>query len=627
MHYNRGVQDLLTLRELLTRSAATEPLTPAILAPRCVPMTFAVLVTQVEEVGAALHSAGFGSSSRIAVALPQGPALATALLAVMSSAGCVPLNPTLRRAEILELLTATRADAVMCRRDDAIVAEAAAALGLPAIDVTPIDGMAGRFVVTAPWLRSTGGLDGPAPDDVALLLLTSGTTAKPKVVPLSQQKLVASALNIARHLQLTPADRSLVVMPLFHSHGLVGALLSSMAAAAGAVCVPGWDEGLFYDWVQEFQPTWYTATPPIHRRIIERGEEYRRKAPTHQFRFVRSTSAALPTEAIAQIEALFAAPLIESFGMTEWSQMVSNPPPPLTRKPGSVGLPTGVDLAILSADGSLVPSGETGQVAVRGTSLTTHYEGGAQADALGGQWFLTGDRGRLDDQGYLYLEGRVADAINRGGEKVSPFEVEKVLLAHPAVHDAVVFAVPHPSLGEDVAAAVVLRDAGVVAEAALRDFVSRTLSDVKAPSSILVVAEIPKSELGKIQRRQLHSLFARHFSPEPVAPATEVERSVASIVSAVLNRPGMSARENFFSAGGDSLSGIRVVTRINRHFGIKLPATALFRSPTITSLATEVARILDAAASIEDEVAALSDDEVAALLAAQDVKPDGTGKA
>lgn len=619
----------MTLRELLTRGAATGPFTPAILAPRCVPMTFAVLVTQVDEVGAALHAAGFGTSSRIAVALPQGPALAAALLAVTSVAGCVPLNPTLRTAELVDVLTATRADAVMCRRDDAIVAEAAASLGLPTIHVTPIDDVAGRFVVAAPRPRSAGVFDQPAPDDVALLLLTSGTTATPKVVPLSQQKLVASALNIARHLALTPADRSLVVMPLFHSHGMVGALLSSMAAGAGAVCVPGWDEGRFYDWVQEFQPTWYTATPPIHRRIVERGDEYRRKAPTHQFRFVRSTSAALPTEVITQLEALFAAPLIESFGMTEWSQMVSNPLPPLIRKPGSVGLPTGVDLAVLSADGSLAPSGETGHVAVRGTNLTTHYEGGVQpsADALGQTWFLTGDRGRLDDQGYLYLEGRVADAINRGGEKVSPFEVEKVLLAHPAVRDAVVFAVPHPSLGEDVAAAVVLRDASVVAESELRGFVSRTLSDVKTPSSILVVAAIPRSELGKTPRRQLHSLLARHFSPESVAPATEVEQTLASIVGAVLNRPGIGVQENFFLIGGDSLSGIRVVTRINRHFGIKLPATVLFRSPTITSLATEVARILDAAAAIEDEVAALSDAEVAALLAAQDVDPDDTGRA
>ena len=618
-----GVKELKTVREIVESWALREPDAFAVLAPGRAPLTFATLLARIDQVGASLTAAGLSRTSRIAVAVPPGPGMATAVLAAAAAGACVPLDSSARRTEISEHLQITGAQALLCEDASSAAGDVARVLGLPVIVADFAGPCAGHAVEAATMERAERGSAWPRSDDVALVLLTSGTTGRPKVVSLLQWKLAASAQNIACHLQLTPADRSLVVMPLFHSHGIVGALLSSMAGGASVVCVPRWDEDMFFEWVEEFQPTWYTATPPIHRRIVERGDEYRRMAPRHQFRFVRSTSAALPTETMQRLEALFSAPLIESFGMTEWSQMVSNPLPPLTRKAGSVGLPTGVEVAVVSADGARVEPGTVGEVVIRGPNVTTKY--GRAAEPVGPtDWFYTGDLGRLDPDGYLYLEGRVSDPINRGGEKVSPFEVEGVLRRHPEVADAVVFPCPHPSLGEDVAAAVVLRPGAMAEGADIRAFVSAWLSDSKLPSFVLCVPSIPRTELGKVQRRQLHKTF--DVSPSYVAepPASDVERSLVALFAAVLHQPPADGGDNFFALGGDSLAGIRVITRINRQYGIKLPPTALFRYPTARALAVEVGRAMSALRSIEGEVAAMSDDEVAAMLEAEEVPSDSS---
>jgi len=341
------------------------------------------------------------------------------------------------------------------------------------------------------------------PDDISMVLHTSGTTSRPKIVPLSQRNLCASAQNIGRTLQFTPADRGLNIMPLFHIHGLIAGVLAPLAAGSQVFCTPGFNALRFFSWMDEAAPTWYTAVPTMHQAILTRAGKNPDVIRRHPLRFIRSSSSSMPPQVIRELEAAFGAPLIESYGMTEAThQMCSNPLPPAVRKPGSVGLPAGPEVAIMGDDGTLLPRGLVGEIVIRGANVTAGYESNekANAEAFTHGWFRTGDQGVMDDDGYVSLTGRLKEIINRGGEKISPREVDEILMDHPAVAQVVCFGRPHPKLGEEVAAAVVLREGHTCSERELQEFVSLHAADFKVPRTILFMAEIPKGATGKLQR-------------------------------------------------------------------------------------------------------------------------------
>jgi len=343
---------------------------------------------------------------------------------------------------------------------------------------------------------------------VALILHTSGTTSRPKIVPLTHANLLASAGHIAASLKLGSGDRCLNVMPLFHIHGLIAAVLSSLASGGSVFCTPGFNALKFMSWVQEAKATWYTAVPTMHQAILARGQRQPQVAKAAGLRFIRSSSASLPPQTMQALEELFGCPVIESYGMTEAShQMASNELPPGKRKAGSVGRAAGPEVRILTATGKLTEAPDVeGEVAIRGPNVTAGYESNPKANAesfvedAGGAWFRTGDQGRFDADGFLTITGRLKEIINRGGEKVSPREVDEVLLDHPAVAQCVTFAMPHAKLGEEVAAAVVLAEGESVDERALKDFLAARLADFKVPRKILFLEEIPKGATGKLQR-------------------------------------------------------------------------------------------------------------------------------
>jgi acyl-CoA synthetase (AMP-forming)/AMP-acid ligase II len=350
---------------------------------------------------------------------------------------------------------------------------------------------------------SAGEADFGEPEDIALVLHTSGTTSRPKIVPLSQRNLTTSAANIARGLALTPDDRCLVVMPLFHIHGLIGALLASLSAGASVYCPPGFNALRFFAWLDDSEATWYTAVPTMHQAALGRAERNRDILQRRRLRFIRSSSAPLPPPVMRALEETFGCPVIESYGMTEAShQMASNPLPPAVRKPGTVGLAAGPEVAIMGPDGALLGRGTAGEIVIRGASVTRGYANNpaANAEAFRDGWFRTGDLGVLDAEGYLTINGRLKEIINRGGEKIAPREVDDVLLDHPAVAQAVTFALPHDKLGEDVAAAIVLRENCSASEQELREFVAGRLADFKVPRRIVFLPEIPKGPTGKPQR-------------------------------------------------------------------------------------------------------------------------------
>jgi len=492
---------------ILDLLAGGEPAAVAIGSTEAPSLSFRALRAQIERSIESLNAVGIGRGDRVAIVMPNGPAMATAFLTVASAATACPLNPGFREEEFAFYLADLRARALLVERGSTSAAiEVARRQGIHVLEAAAGGDAAGAFVI-AP---AAGVAAQPTPDggpatgsDIALILHTSGTTSRPKIVPLTHANLHASASNIAATLQLTPADRHMNVMPLFHIHGLVAGLLAPLAAGSSVACTAGFNALKFFSSMAECRPTWVTAVPTMHQAILGRGDRDSHRAIARRLRLLRSSSAAMPPQAIAKIEALFDAPLIEAYGMTEAShQMASNPLPPGRRKPGTVGPAAGVDLAIMDEAGRLLAPGSTGEIVIRGPGVSTGYENDPQANASAfvHGWFRTGDQGVLDRDGYLSITGRLKEIINRGGEKISPREVDEVLMDHPAVAQAVTFALPHASLGEDVGAAVVLRAGETLSERELRSFAGSRLADFKVPRRIVFVEEIPKGATGKLQR-------------------------------------------------------------------------------------------------------------------------------
>jgi acyl-CoA synthetase (AMP-forming)/AMP-acid ligase II len=339
--------------------------------------------------------------------------------------------------------------------------------------------------------------------EIALILHTSGTTSRPKIVPLRHVNVTASAYNIGASLALTEQDVCLNIMPLFHIHGLIAATLASLAAGGAVCCTPGFNGFRFYSWLEQVRPTWYTAVPTMHQTILELAPRNARVIATGRLRLIRSSSSSLPAQVMTAMEAAFGVPVIESYGMTEAAhQMASNPLPPAPRFPGCVGIAAGPEIAIMDDEGVLLPAGAAGEVVIRGRNVTAGYENNPAANEAGfvDGWFRTGDQGVLDADGYLRLTGRLKELINRGGEKISPLEVDEVLMDHPAVAQCLTFAVPHDKLGEEVGAAIVLRAGESVKDTELRAFCAERLAGFKVPRRIVFVEEIPKGATGKPQR-------------------------------------------------------------------------------------------------------------------------------
>ncbi len=497
--------DATTIPELLQAAA---PDASAIGAPEGArPLTYRALASLCRRTVEALNGLGVGRSDRVAIVLPNGPEMAAAFVCIAAGATTAPLNPAYRAEEFEFYLTDLGAKALVVQAGADTPARAVAKkLGVPVLELLPLrEEGAGAFTLRAAEVLGgaprQGGLAGP--EDTALVLHTSGTTARPKIVPLLQRNVTASARHIRETLRLGPGDVCLNTMPLFHIHGLMAATLASLAAGGQVWCSPGFNALKFYAWLDEAKPSWYTAVPTMHQAVLARAERNQEIIARSNLRFIRSSSASLPPQVMAELEKVFRAPVIESYGMTEAShQMASNPLPPRPRKPGSVGVAAGPQVAVMDEAGQLLTAGSVGEVVIRGPNVTSGYETNpeANAKAFTNGWFRTGDQGVLDEEGYLRLTGRLKELINRGGEKISPLEVDEVLMDHPAVQQVVTFAVPHDKLGEEVAAAVVLREGRSATERELRDFAAGRLADFKVPRKIVLVAEIPKGATGKLQR-------------------------------------------------------------------------------------------------------------------------------
>jgi len=493
-----------TISEILKTGADDAP---ALSSPGGVALSYAALRTLTAKIASDLAAHGVGPNDRVAIVLDNGPEMAAAFLSIAGAATADPLNPTYRAEEFEFYLTDLRAKLlVVAQGKESPAVAVAEKLGVPiARLVAHPERGAGSFDLDFP--NDIAGAARPVtaakPEDIALVLHTSGTTSRPKIVPLSHKNICASAANIRRTLALTANDRGLVIMPLFHIHGLIAALTAPLSAGGEVSCSPGFNALKFFGWLSEVRPTWYTGVPTMHQAILLRAANNPDVIAGHRLRFIRSSSSALPPTVIAELERVFGVPVVEAYGMTEAAhQMASNPLPPSPRKPGSVGPSGGPEIRIVDTDGKTVPRGATGEIVIKGPNVMREYENNpkANADAFYDGWFRTGDQGVMDDEGYVSITGRLKEIINRGGEKISPREVDEIIMEHPAVHQCVTFAMPHDMLGEDVAAAIVLRQGAQASDRELREFAATRLAAFKVPRKILILNEIPVGATGKLQR-------------------------------------------------------------------------------------------------------------------------------
>jgi acyl-CoA synthetase (AMP-forming)/AMP-acid ligase II len=491
------------LPELLAAQPALEI---ALRAPEQRPLTYGDLRRVVEDARGYLNERGIGRGDRVAMVLPNGPEMAAAFLAVACAATAAPLNPGYRADEFEFYMTDLRAKALLVERGSSSPAIAVAEkLGLTLLELSPTELGCGAFQLTDKSLdaRAPAAAGGPAvAADIALILHTSGTTSRPKIVPLSHQNVCTSASNVQNSLALGPRDIGLNIMPLFHIHGLIAGLLAPLSVGGSIFCTPGFNALKFFAWMREAKPTWYTAVPTMHQAIVARSGGNRSVIADHPLRFIRSSSSSMPPQVIRELEAAFGAPVIEAYGMTEAAHQMASNPLDGKRIPGSVGLAAGPQVAIMDASGALLPPDTTGEIVIRGINVTAGYENNpaANSEAFTHGWFRTGDQGVMNSEGYVTLTGRLKEIINRGGEKISPREVDEVLMDHPAVAQVVTFGFPHDKLGEEVAAAVVLREGKSADGKELREFAATRLADFKVPRKILVLDEIPKGATGKLQR-------------------------------------------------------------------------------------------------------------------------------
>jgi oxalate---CoA ligase len=492
-----------TLAQLLTDVGSSAP--AIITSSPAAVVSYKSLAEQVERLAAQFSDAGLRAGERVAIILHNGLEFLVLFLALARARlVAAPLNPADKSAELRFFIGAGQARAVIAESSNSAAAEAAAALAVPLWQ--PLLESSG--MVTLPQLSPSLRLsvDAPSPDDVALLMYTSGTTGQPKGVPLTHGNVLCSAVNIASHYALKPVDRSLVVMPLFHGHGLIGAALSTLASGGALIVPPRFSASGFWPLFQEHHATWYTAVPTIHQVLLARADSD--GAPDRGARFIRSCSAALAPAVLASLEKRFGAPVLEAYGMTEAAhQVASNPLPPLPHKPATVGFGTGAEIAIVDQTGKRLAANVPGEAVVRGHSVMKGYRDNPEANAAAfiDGWFRTGDIGVIDSDGYLSLTGRIKEMINRGGEKISPEDVEAVLLAHPAVAEAAAFGIPDAKYGEEVCAAVVLK--GVADPEELKAFCHAHLADFKVPKTIWITSALPKNATGKLVRRDLAARF------------------------------------------------------------------------------------------------------------------------
>ena len=451
------------------------------------------------------------NKDRAAIVLPNGPFMASSFLAISSYMSAAPLNPAYKADEYEFYLKDLSPKIVIVEPNSKNnVIEVAKKLKIPVCEIKiQKDSPPGLFDL----FDKTSQYSLPEENDEALVLHTSGTTSKPKIVPLTNKNIFSSAINISKSLELSEIDHCLNIMPLFHIHGLIAIIAASMKVGASVCASNGFNAIKFLEIAKSEKITWYSGVPTMHQAILLRAEKKLELAKNLKLKFIRSSSASLPPAVFEKLNNVFKCPVIEAYGMTEAThQMTSNPLPPKIQKPGFVGIPAGPDVCIMNDADKILNQGETGEVCIKGNNVTLGYDNNPEANkkSFSNGWFRTGDQGYFDQDGFLKISGRLKEIINKGGEKISPLEVDNILMDHPLIEQAVCFGYEDKMLGEEIAAAIIVKEGQNCSEMDVKNYAEEKLAKFKIPKKIFFVNEIPKGATGKLQRNVLAKNFGLH---------------------------------------------------------------------------------------------------------------------
>jgi len=568
-------------------------------------LTYEHLYKLIQSVEEDFGKAGLPRDRSIALGLPNGPLLCTALTAFGNYAAAAPLNPEATESELFSTLKRLEPQILVALDTQSTACRAAHDLGIPVIKIVPDDQHPGNFLLppSATLKRAAQTLTAapPIPADTCLLLQTSGTTSTPKLVTLSPANINATAERVCRTFRLSPQDRCLVFLPMFHIHAICMLWYPTLKSGGSIVSLPALESNKFSHWLERFEPTWYSAVPTLHQQILTQLERQQCSPLQHGLRFIKSQSASLPEQTFGRLWDTFNVPIIESYGMTETASMISTNPLDVTR--GAAGCVGAGDercrIAIMDPKGErLLPAHAVGEVVVQGDSVFSGYLHNAQAnsESFSDGWFRTGDLGRLDNAARLHLEGRLKEQINRAGEKFSPLEVDNRLLKHPSVTQAVTFAVPHSIYGEEAAAAVVPKDAeNPPTERLLQRYVADYLSHHKIPRRILIVDRLHTGPTGKLIRIGLAQRLGLSFESDAKPADREldvVERQVAATWCKVLVIDEPKLDQTFLSLGGDSINATKLISALRADLDIDLRLVDFLAADTIAAQANVVRELL-----------------------------------
>ena len=461
-----------------------------------------------EKISRQLAATNVKNSDRAAIVLPNGPLMASSFLSISSYMSAAPLNPLYKQEEFEFYLDDLKPKFLLVEPNSKSLAVIAAKnLNIPVFEMKISDN---QPLGTFELFDKETDYKNPNDYDEALVLHTSGTTSRPKIVPLSNLNIFTSAVNISKSLKLTADDHCLNIMPLFHIHGLI-AVLSASAKVGASVCASnGFNALKFLDLAETQNITWYSGVPTMHQAILLRAQKNSDKAKKLNLRFIRSSSASLPPAIFEQLNDIFQTPVIEAYGMTEAThQMASNPLPPAIQKPGLVGMPAGPEICIMNDKNEKLSQGEIGEICIKGDNVTNGYENNPEANkqSFVNDWFRTGDEGFFDEDGYLKISGRLKEIINKGGEKISPLEVDNILMDFPPIDQALCFGYKDKMLGEDIAVAIKLKENKSCTEDDIKSYANEKLAKFKIPKKIFIVEDIPKGATGKLQRIGLAKKF------------------------------------------------------------------------------------------------------------------------
>jgi oxalate---CoA ligase len=494
----------------ILRSAELRPDLPAVVATGFQTLSYGELKDYLTCTAAQLRQSGFDRTARIAVALPSGAQAALTIVASACAAVAVPIDTHLTAPEIERRLELLRPRAIITPGEYPSVARSVAEhCGLAVIEATAETPTKIGMGLRIPTVGPTAAPEGPESTAPAFILQTSGTTGDPKLIPFTHCNMLAAAARVQSWFDLGPSDRCLSVSPVCYSHGLKVTIFTPLITG-GSIAFPASSSTLDVDeWLTRLRPTWYSAAPTLHRYMLDKTQSLSDLCSVHSLRFILSGGAPLLRDIREALAATLGVPVLEHYGSSEAAQISANLPPPKLYRAGTCGVPPEGTVKIVGDDGQELSAGQQGEILVGGPTVTSGYLHAPELNHLAfvDDWFRTGDVGSIDSDGFLTLHGREKELINRGGEKVSPVEIDQALLQHPNVAEAAAFAVPHSRLGEEVAAAVVLREGATVTPLDLRKFLLSSLAQFKIPRRIVFVDRLPKGVTGKVQRKRLSELL------------------------------------------------------------------------------------------------------------------------